>query len=63
MYFEKGRKNNLLLHSFKARVAELVDALVSKTSSFQGVPVRPRPRVLRADNQPLINTLIRGFLR
>lgn len=29
-----------------ARVAESVDALVSNTSSFTGVPVRPRPRVL-----------------
>ena len=28
-----------------ARVAESVDALVSNTSSFTGVPVRPRPRV------------------
>ena len=26
-----------------ARVAESVDALVSNTSSFTGVPVRPRP--------------------
>ena len=30
-----------------ARVAESVDALVSNTSSFTGVPVRPRPRVQR----------------
>jgi putative endonuclease len=32
----------------KAQVAELVDALVSKTSSFQGVPVRSRPWVQEA---------------
>ncbi len=29
-----------------ARVAELVDALVSNTSGSNAVPVRPRPRVL-----------------
>ena len=32
-----------------ARVAESVDALVSNTSSFTGVPVRPRPRVQKGD--------------
>ena len=36
-----------------ARVAESVDALVSNTSSFTGVPVRPRPRVQSFLDNPL----------
>jgi putative endonuclease len=34
-------------------VAELVDALVSKTSSFQGVPVRSRPWVQKTKGHSL----------
>ena len=46
-YLENNSKQTLYLHSSIARVAELVDALDSKSSVSNNVPVRPRPRVLK----------------
>ena len=40
-----NKKNFYFCSPDKARVAELVDALVSKTSEVTLVPVRSRPRV------------------
>ena len=46
------------LQKASARMAESVDALVSNTSRFTPVPVRPRLRVLKT----LVEQLLRGFL-
>jgi hypothetical protein len=43
-------------------MAELVDALVSNTSSSNAVPVRSRLRVLIKTNKALINIYIEAFL-
>jgi hypothetical protein len=45
-----------------ARMAELVDALVSNTSGSNAVPVRSRLRVLFKTNKALIYNNIEAFL-
>ena len=45
-----------------AQVAELVDALVSNTSSSNAVPVRPRLRVQVQTMKALIHKCIEAFL-
>ena len=50
-----GNNNN-------ARMAELVDALVSNTSELTLVPVRPRLRVLFENGNPCKLRLYEGFL-
>ena len=40
-------KDFLHLHRLYAQMAELVDALVSNTSGFTSIPVRPRVWVLK----------------
>ena len=46
------------LQKASARMAESVDALVSNTSRFTPVPVRPRLRVQKT----LVEQLLRGFI-
>ena len=46
------------LQELEAQMAESVDALVSNTSRFTPVPVRPRLWVLKT----LVEQLLRGFL-
>ena len=46
------------LKGIGAQMAESVDALVSNTSRFTPVPVRPRLRVLKT----LVEQLLRGFI-
>jgi hypothetical protein len=48
--------------TFYARMAELVDALVSNTSGSNAVPVRSRLRVLYKAQKALINKYIKAFL-
>ena len=48
----------LPLQIASARMAESVDALVSNTSRFTPVPVRPRLRVQKT----LVEAILRGFL-
>jgi hypothetical protein len=45
-----------------ARMAELVDALVSNTSGSNAVPVRSRLRVLFKTQKALIHKYIEAFL-
>ena len=44
-------KRFILFHVCLARMAELVDALVSNTCAFTGMPVRLRLRVLKASEK------------
>jgi hypothetical protein len=50
------------LQDFFARMAELVDALVSNTSGSNAVPVRSRLRVLFQTYKALIHNNIEAFL-
>ena len=47
---------------YHARMAELVDALVSNTSGSNAVPVRSRLRVQFQTTKALINIFIEAFL-
>ena len=49
------------LRNQHAQMAESVDALVSNTSGFTSIPVRPRVWVRKEENRPLQIKSLQGF--